>query len=57
MRVKKPFKNCRVEILQNDHIVKTIKMRKAIPAEMIQIEVKREDLISLDNLKVVVKND
>ncbi|MFT5871201.1 MAG: thioredoxin reductase [Clostridium sp.] len=57
MRVKKPFKNCRVEILQNDHIVKSIKMRKAIPAEMIQIEVKREDLKSLDNLKVVVKND
>lgn len=62
MRVKKPLKNCSIQIMQNGTIIKTKKMRKAIPAEMIQIKVKKEDLLSLDqrsseNLKVVVKHE
>lgn len=56
MRVKRPFKNCKLEILQNDNIVKITNLRKAIPAEMIQIKIKKENIKSLDNLKVVVKN-
>jgi len=55
MRVRKPIKNAVIEILQDDNIVRTIKMKKAIPAEMIQIKIKRENIKSKSDLKVVVK--
>lgn len=57
MRVRKPFRNCRIEILQADHVIKSIKMRKAIPAEMIQIPLKWRELKNFETLKVVVVND
>jgi len=57
MRVKKPYRNCRIDILQSGHIIKSIKMRKAIPAEMIQIPVKWHELKNFETLKVVVVND
>ncbi|HBI92436.1 MAG TPA: pyridine nucleotide-disulfide oxidoreductase [Terrisporobacter glycolicus] len=55
MRVRKPIKNAVIEILQDDNIVRTIKMKKAIPAEMIQIKINRENIKSKSDLKVVVK--
>lgn len=55
MRVRKPIKNAVIEILQDDNIVRTIKMKKAIPAEMIQIEIDKENIKSKSDLKVVVK--
>jgi len=41
--------------LQDDNIVRTIKMKKAIPAEMIQIKIDKENIKSKSDLKVVVK--
>jgi hypothetical protein len=31
-------------------------MRKALPAEMIQIQIKKEEIISSDQIKVVVQD-
>ncbi len=55
MRVRKPIKDAVIEILQDDNIVRTMKMKKAIPAEMIQIEIKKDNIKSKADLKVVVK--
>lgn len=55
MRVRKPFKNAVIEILQDDNIIKSVKMKKAIPAEMIQIEINKDDIKYKSNLRVVVK--
>lgn len=55
MRVRKPIKNAVIEILQDDNIVRTMKMKKAIPAEMIQIEINKDNIKSKSDLKVVVK--
>lgn len=55
MRVRKPIKDAVIEILQDDNIVRTIKMKKAIPAEMTQIKINRENIKSKSDLKVVVK--
>ncbi|SFJ66413.1 Thioredoxin reductase [Terrisporobacter glycolicus] len=55
MRVRKPIKNAVIEILQDNNIVRTIKMKKAIPAEMIQIKINRDNIKSKSDLKVVVK--
>ena len=55
MRVRKPLKNPIIEITQDDKVIKSVKMKKAIPAEMIQIEVNKDDIKSNSNLKVVVR--
>ena len=54
-RVRKPHKICMIELLQNNQVIKTMKLKKAIPAEMIQIEVSKEDIKSNDDLKVVLR--
>lgn len=55
MRVKKPFKDSKIEILQDDLIIKTIKMKKMIPAEMISIPIDHKLLKSNNDLEVRVK--
>lgn len=55
MRVRKPIKNAVIEILQDDNVVRTMKMKKAIPAEMIQVEINKDNIKSKSDLKVVVK--
>jgi thioredoxin reductase len=55
MRVKKPLKNCQIDIIQNDEIIKTVKLKKAIPAEMLQIKLEKSQIKSLDDIKVVVR--
>ena len=55
MRVRKPLKNPTIEITQDDKVIKSVKMKKPIPAEMIQIDVSKEDIKSNSNLRVVIK--
>ena len=55
MRVRKPLKNPTIEITQDDKVIKSVKMKKAIPAEMIQIKVSKEDIKSNSNLRVVIR--
>lgn len=53
-RVKKPMRNCNVELWQGNHPVKQKKFPKALPAEMIRIQLKPEELNKKDNLEVRV---
>lgn len=55
LRVRKPLKNCKLIIMQGETVIRTKKMKKAIPAEMIQLKIKKEDMVSSDNIKVVVE--
>ena len=55
MRVRKPLKNPTIEIIQDKNIIKSVKMKKAIPAEMIQIEINKENIKSKSDLKVMIK--
>ena len=55
LRVRKPLKNCRLEILQQDAVIKTVLLKKAVPAEMLQIHVEIALLQSAKELKVVVR--
>lgn len=53
LRVKKIFKNCKIQLIQNDKIIFEKKFKKAIPAEMIKIDVKK-DWLSKGNLEVKI---
>ena len=55
MRVRKPLKNALIKIYQGDNLIKSKKMKKAIPAEMIQIEISKDDIKDREDLKVVIK--
>jgi len=55
MRVKKPFNNCQIEIIQNNKVIENVKLKKVIPAQMIQIKLNKMQIISLDEIKVVVR--
>ncbi|MEG0857161.1 MAG: NAD(P)/FAD-dependent oxidoreductase [Terrisporobacter sp.] len=55
MRVRKPYKDVEIEILQNNNLIKYVKMKKAIPAEMIQIKINKEDILSKEDLEVTIK--
>lgn len=53
-RMRKPVRNCVITVCQGDHVIKTVRKPKALPAEMIQIPVEREKLNSRDDLEVKV---
>lgn len=55
MRVKQPFRNCKIEIMQDGSVVKSVKLKKVIPAEMIKIPVNHKLLQSDKDLEVCVK--
>lgn len=52
LRVSRPLKECRITVRQNGVEVASKKMKKAIPAEMIQLTVKAGWLVSGDPLEV-----
>ncbi len=55
LRVKKPFKDCRIAVMQNGIEIAAKNMRKAIPAEMIRLTVSSEKLLPGYDLEVCVK--
>ena len=55
MRVRKPAKNCRIVLFQGERQIKSVKMRKALPAEMIQIPVRSDDLITKEKITAVLE--
>lgn len=55
MRVNKPFQNCEIVVRQGDEVVKSVKMKKAIPAQMIQIPISKERLRRREDLAVSVQ--
>ncbi len=54
MRVRRPLKDCAVELVQNGRLIQSKKMKKALPAEMIQIQVKSSLLDKKGALEVRV---
>ncbi len=55
MRVRKPFRNCKIEIIQDGSVIKSVSLKKVIPAEMVNISVNHELLQSDKDLEVYVK--
>jgi len=55
LRVNKPLRNCVIAITQNGSEINSIKLKKAIPAEMIQIPINHKLLQSDKDLEVCVK--
>lgn len=55
MRVRKPLKEISIEIMQDGEVIKRVKLKKAIPAEMIKIPISQKLLKSENDLEVCVK--
>ena len=53
-RVRKPFKECKVDIMQDGEVIKTKKYKKAIPAEMVQIKILKDEIKQNGDLKVII---
>lgn len=54
LRLKKPLKNCKLQLIQADKVIFEKKFKKAIPAEMIQIKVLKKWLVKKDlEVKVI----
>lgn len=54
LRVRKPMDHCTIEVVQKDRVILSRKMRRAIPAEMIQITVGADRLDAEGDLEVRV---
>lgn len=52
LRVSSPLNDCEIRITQNGKLIKSKKMKKALPAEMIRIPLKATDLSPNGNLEV-----
>lgn len=55
LRVSRPFENCHIVVRQDDMLVAEKKMKKAIPAEMIQLPICPEKLAGHSDLEVSVE--
>ena len=55
MRVKRLIKDCRVVVRQNGEEIAAKRMKKALPAEMIQILVKADKMTSTGDLEVSIE--
>lgn len=55
LRVNRPFRSCQIQVKQDGKTIKTVKMRKAVPAEMIQIPLSKDALMSDGNVEVCVQ--
>ena len=55
LRVSRPMKDCVIEVLQGNLVVGRKAMKKALPAEMIQIRVSGEALNTTEDLTVRVQ--
>lgn len=54
LRVNKPFKKAKIDIVQSNKVIKSLNYNKLIPAQMIQIKINKNDFISNDNLEVFI---
>lgn len=54
LRVKKPMGKCKITVMQEARLIASIVLPKAIPAEMIQFNLKPEKLISGKKVEVAV---
>ena len=55
LRVRRPFGKCEIVVRQGEKIIAKKKMPKAIPAEMIQIQIQQERISSSQEIEVSVE--
>ena len=55
MRVRKLIRDCRIVVRQGGKEIGAKKMKKALPAEMIQLTIKADKISSKDALEVSVE--
>ncbi|MBQ0001741.1 MAG: FAD-dependent oxidoreductase [Clostridiales bacterium] len=55
MRVTRRFRDAVLEIRQNGEVIKTRKLKKAIPAEMLNIALKAEEICGEGDLEVLIR--
>ena len=55
LRVRKPSKDKVIKVMQGEKVIKTAKLKKLNPAVMIHLNVKKEDIKSQQDIKVVVE--
>ena len=55
MRVSKKFENCTITIKQGDKVIAKKFIKKALPAEMIQIPIKKENIETKEEIEVSVQ--
>lgn len=54
-RVKTPLKNCRIELRQQDLILATVPLKKALPAEMLHVRLDAKALKTTEGIQVHVR--
>ncbi len=54
LRVRRPTEKCRLVVRQGENVIKTVKLPKAIPAEMIQFKIRAEEFVSQEGIEVSV---
>lgn len=54
LRVRRPYEKCRIVVKQGSHEIKTVKLPKAIPAEMIQFLVPFNAITTNEKIEVCV---
>lgn len=54
LRVRRPMAACSILVYQKGGIIKTIRLPKAIPAEMIQFKIKASEFISKEDIEVMI---
>lgn len=57
LRVRKPLKNCRLEVRQGEAMLASRRLKKALPAEMEQIKLPCAGLAADQPVKVVIVNE
>jgi len=55
MRVRKPLKDCLIDVMQDGVVIKSIRLKRALPAEMIKIPIEHKMICSDNDLEVCVK--
>jgi NADPH-dependent 2,4-dienoyl-CoA reductase/sulfur reductase-like enzyme len=56
LRVRRPLRDCRIRLLQDETTVASKRLTKAVPAEMIHLHLKQQQLVSKNNIKVVLEH-
>ncbi len=54
-RVRRPMRECTIEVRQGDAVVASVKKPKALPAEMVQLKIRHEKLTGDGKLEVSVR--
>lgn len=55
LRVSRPARDKVIKVLQGERVIKAAKLKKLNPAEMIHLKVKKDDIRSKEDIKVVVE--